>query len=301
MQPGRRTYRRRHRQTRVVAKRAAGPVRIVCRSPAPRRAATNGNGDVGAPAQVVNGGITIGDRAPQLSAAPAVGDAGALGGRVTVRPVRAQAPPNVDGQLDDAIWQGAARVTEFVQRQPADGAPATEDTEVFLAYDSSQIYLAFHVKYQDLGVMRANRVDRDQTGRDDTIAAYFDPFLDQQRAYVFSVNGYGVQGDAIVGGGGGGGQWGGGGGGEAAGRDPRGDSSWDALFSTAGQPVEDGFTAEMAIPFKSLRYRHAEPTCLTRGVSRSSVRSGARRRPSSGHRSRATSPASSLRWVFSTA
>ena len=160
-------------------------------------------------------------------------------------------PPTVDGRLDDAVWQDAARITEFVQRQPVEGAPATEDTEVFLAYDNSNIYLAFHAKYQDPGILRANRVDRDRAGfGDDTIRVYFDTFLDQQRAYVFSVNGYGVQGDSIVGGGFGGGGRGGGG----RSRIPRGDSSWDALFNSGGQPVEDGFTAEMAIPFKSLRY-----------------------------------------------
>ena len=72
---------------------------------------------------------------------------------------------------------------------------------------------------------------------------------------MFSVNGYGVQGDSIVGGRGGGGRGGGGfRGGGGGGGIPRGDSSWDALFNSAGQPVQDGFTAEMAIPFKSLRY-----------------------------------------------
>ena len=72
----------------------------------------------------------------------------------------------------------------------------------------------------------------------------FDPFLDQQRAYRFSVNAYGIQGDAIIRGGrsirgppGGGGE-----------------TSWDALFDTGGAIVGDGWTAEMAIPFKSLRY-----------------------------------------------
>ena len=172
-----------------------------------------------------------------------------------MRPRRTTAPPTVDGLLDDAVWSNAARITEFVQREPLDGAPATEDTDVFLAYDESNLYLAFHAKYEDPRIMRANRVDRDRAGfGDDTISVYFDTFLDQQRAYVFSVNGYGVQGDSIVagrrGGGGGGGGFGGGGRGGV----PRGDRSWDALFESGGQPVADGFTAEMAIPFKSLRY-----------------------------------------------
>ena len=215
-----------------------------------------------APPDVVSGGLTIGGRPPGAAVAPVAGNAGVLAGRVAVRPVRVETPPEVDGLLDDAVWQNAAHITEFVQREPVDGAPATEDTDVYLAYDDSNIYLGFHAKYEDPGMMRANRVDRDRAGfGDDTISVYFDTFLDQQRAYVFSVNGYGVQGDSIVGGRGGGGRGGGGGGGGGfrggsggGGGIPRGDSSWDALFSSAGQPVPDGFTAEMAIPFKSLRY-----------------------------------------------
>ena len=221
-------------------------------APSSRAGRSGSNGNGGAAAEAISGGITIGNRPAQFAASVA-GDASALAGRLTVRPVRTQTPPNVDGRLDDVVWQDALLITEFVQQQPLDGAPATEDTDVFLAYDNSNIYLAFHAKYQDPGIMRANRGDRDQADRgDDLIRVYFDTFLDQQRAYVFSVNGYGVQGDSIVGGRGGGrgGGWGGG----HRGRIPRGDSSWDALYSSGGQPVEDGFTAEMAIPFKSLRY-----------------------------------------------
>ncbi len=213
------------------------------------------------PAAAVTGGITVGEEPPQFREAPAAGNAGALAGRVTVRPVRTRTPPDVDGRLDDAVWRDAARITGFVQQRPLDGAPATEDTDVYLAYDNSNIYLAVHAKYQDPGIMRANRVDRDRADfSDDTISVYFDTFLDQQRAYVFSVNGYGVQGDSIVAGRGGGGGFGGGrrggrgGGGGSRGGVPRGDRSWDALYSTGGQLVEDGFTVEMSIPFKSLRY-----------------------------------------------
>ena len=181
---------------------------------------------------------------------PPAGDAGVLTGRVTVRPRRTTTPPTVDGLLDDAVWSNAAHIAEFVQREPMDGAPASEDTDVFVAYDDTHLYLGFHAKYENPEILRASRVDRDRAGfSDDTISVYFDPFLDQQRAYVFQVNGYGVQGDSIVSGGRGGGFSGGGRGGV-----PRGDRSWDALYESGGQPVADGFTAEMAIPFKSLRY-----------------------------------------------
>ena len=195
--------------------------------------------------------------------------AGVLTGRPSVTAIRADRSPRIDGLLDDAIWDRATRLTEFVQVRPLDGAPATEDTEVWVAYDSGNIYFAMHAHYSDPSIARANRVDRDQTFSDDTIAVYFDTFLDQQRAYAFSVNGYGVQADSLTGsrrGGGGGGGGAGGGGGRSRGGGfrggfrggfsgiPRGDPSWDALFDSAGTLVADGWTAEMAIPFKSLRY-----------------------------------------------
>ena len=215
----------------------------------------DGNPPAALPAGDVTGGLGIGGASPQLGA---VGEAGALTGRVNVRPTRTATPPSVDGRLDDAVWQSAARITDFVQREPLDGAPASEDTDVYIAYDSSNIYLAFHAHYEDPSIMRANRSDRDRAGRsDDIFSVYFDPFLDQQRAYVFSVNGYGVQDDAILGSRSSGGSSRGGRSGGSRGPRrgvPRGDSSWDALFSSGGQIVDDGFTAELSIPFKSLRY-----------------------------------------------
>ncbi len=210
-------------------------------------------------------------------------EAGILTGRPSVRPQRTATAPRIDGTLDDPVWERATRITELVQQRPLDGAPATEDTEVFIAYDNDNLYFGIHAHYSDPTLMRTNRADRDQTFIDDTVAVYFDPFLDQQRAYVFSVNGYGVQADSLLessaermpGGGGGGrpgGRPGGGGrtpgsgrGGMSAalaaslGAPPTGDLSWDALFASAGRPVEDGWTAEMAIPFKSLRYPERSP------------------------------------------
>lgn len=171
--------------------------------------------------------------------------AGILTGRPSVRPPKLGRRPVIDGTLDDDVWREAAQITHLFQRRPLDGAPATEASTVFLAYDDTNIYLGFYAHYGDPTIMRANRRDRDQTIDDDLFLVYLDPFLDQQRAYVFTVNGYGVQGDSILRANSfGGGRFG----------VPRGDTSWDALFDTAGAIVEDGFTAEMAIPFKSLRY-----------------------------------------------
>ncbi len=211
----------------------------------------------------VAGSVELGAPAASQSGVPRTAgfaNAGILAGRPTLRPTRTDVRPDIDGRLDDLVWRSAVRVTEFVQQQPLDGAPPTEDTEAWISYDSQNLYLAFHAHYADPGIMRANRVDRDQAFRDDNITVYFDPFLDQQRAYTFSVNGYGVQGDAIISarGRGGGGRRGGGGGGFGGRGIPWGDDSWDALFDSGAQIVGDGFTAEMAIPFKSLRYPRRE-------------------------------------------
>ena len=186
--------------------------------------------------------------------------AGVLSGRPAVRPPRVRSAPNIDGRLDDAVWAVAARITQFVQLSPLDGAPGTEATEAYVAYDSANVYLGFRARYTNPAMLRANRSDRDRAPGDDAFVVYIDPFLDQQRAYVFSVNAYGVQSDAILSARASGG-FGGGGFGSGRRREPRGffgpprgDRSWDTLFVTAGQVVGDGFTAEMAIPFKSLRY-----------------------------------------------
>ncbi len=216
-------------------------------SAAPRAPGGNGNGNGNG-----NGKLLLGDAyaarsgpapATAAQAGPAAGFA-VGGGRRSVQAQRTTEPPAIDGRLDDAVWRDAVLITDFTQTNPVEGAPATERTEVRIAYDADHLYFAFYAHYTDPSQMRANRVDRDQFWRDDWIAVMFDPFLDQQRAYRFSVNAYGIQGDAIIRGGrsmrgppGGGGDW-----------------SWDALFESGGAVVRDGWTAEMAIPFKSLRY-----------------------------------------------
>ena len=223
--------------------------RLVRRSASPSAAPVEPAGV--APDDVSGRIAIIGDDAPRLGVAA---EAGALTGRPSIRPARARTAPTIDGRLDEAVWRDAARITEFVQMRPLDGAPATEDTEVYVAYDSANIYLGFYAHYTNPGILWASRVDRDRATRDDGFTVYFDTFFDQQRAYVFSVSGYGVQGDSILDAGGGFGGGGGRGRGGASAGGPLGDTSWNALFQTAGQRVEDGFTAEMAIPIKSLRY-----------------------------------------------
>src|SRR5690349_13915680 len=104
--------------------------------------------------------------APPTSAAPATALAtpesfGLRPGRPRVSPTRTDTPPSIDGVLDDPVWQTAARITEFTQQQPLDGARATEETEVWVAYDRDHLYFGFYAHYIDTSIMRANRVERD--------------------------------------------------------------------------------------------------------------------------------------------
>ena len=187
----------------------------------------------------------------------------------------------------DPVWRDVVPITQFVQTSPVEGAPATEDTEVWIAYDSDNIYIAAYAHYTDTSTIRANRAERDETRGDDQVQVTFDPFLDRQRAYLFSVNGYAVPGDAIVNASGGGG----GGGSSQSGFGIRGDSSWDALFEaraswsrTAGRPKW---------PSRSRVFvtRPVRPTSRTPGGSRSLGTSVTSRNRSCGFRSPATSPA----------
>ena len=192
-------------------------------------------------------------------------------GRPTAVIERTNNPPEIDGRLDDSAWETATHLTNFIQIAPIEGAPGTEETEVWMAYDSDHLYFAFHAHYTRPETMRINRADREEIRGDDRMSILFDPFLDQQRAYQFEVNGYGVQADSLVNADGSTGfsrssgsssasrgsgpRRSGGSGMSSSGQfGIRGDDSWNALFDTAGRVVADGWTAEMRIPFKSLRY-----------------------------------------------
>ena len=200
------------------------------------------------------GGLRMGGHGPDR---PRVDDAtttepgagyGVLTGRPRVRVSRTDTPPTIDGRLDDEVWRTAAMLSEFVQQAPLDGAPATEETEIYISYDSEHIYFAFYLHYSDPSLLRANRVDRDTAWQDDLMTVYLDTFLDQQVSYDFDLNGYNVQGDGVI---------------NASqsrgGPIPIADRSWEALFYSGTEIVEDGFTAEMAIPFKSFRYPEQQP------------------------------------------
>ena len=166
---------------------------------------------------------------------------GSTVGRPTLSAVRSAQPPNIDGRLDDVIWRSAALIDAFIQEEPVEGAAATEKTEVRVAYDSQKVYFGIYAHYSDVSLRRANRTDRDKLDNDDTVTLTLEPFLDYLRGYSFAVNGYGVQSDSMIVV-------------NNASSSAGGNLSYNALYYSGGQLTDDGWTAEIAIPIRSLRY-----------------------------------------------
>ena len=166
---------------------------------------------------------------------------GSTAGRPSVSAVRTARPPTIDGRLNDEIWNTAAMIDTFTQEDPVEGAPATEKTEVRVAYDSEKLYFGIRAHYSDIEQRRANRSDRDKLDNDDTVTLTLEPFLDYLRGYSFAVNGYGVQSDSMIVV-------------TNAQSSPGGNLSYNALYYSGGELTEDGWTAEIAIPIRSLRY-----------------------------------------------
>ncbi len=141
----------------------------------------------------------------------------------------------IDGRLDDPVWQTATKLTGFVEIDPGDNCQPKAETEAFLAYDAENLYIGFVCLDDKPSAIRANITDRDAMFGDDFAGVMIDTFKDQQNGYEFFVNPRGIQGDL---------------------RRTRNDedSSYDAVWYSAGLLTETGWTAEIAIPFRSIRF-----------------------------------------------
>src|SRR5712692_3381739 len=151
-----------------------------------------------------------------------------------VRLPRFDKPPVIDGKLDDEVWKHAIVLKDFYQVQPGDNIAPSKPTEVMLGYDSKFIYIAFHC-YDEPDKVRATIPKRDNIFNDDYVGILFDTFNDSRKAYEFDFNPLGVQAD---------GTW----------TDQGEDFNPDFVFESKGLVTSDGWTVEVAIPFKSLRY-----------------------------------------------
>ncbi len=146
--------------------------------------------------------------------------------------VLADAEIEVDGLLDDAAWALAEPITRFLQREPNEGLPSTQRTEVRFLYSSTTLYIGARM-YDDLGAegVVSRLVRRDAETQSDQLWISFDPFLDHIGEVSFSVNPAGVRSDA-------------------AGHD----DSWNPVWRARTHIDDEGWTAELAIPFSQLRF-----------------------------------------------
>src|SRR5712692_68107 len=159
--------------------------------------------------------------------------------RPTLRIPRVTRPPELEDFLHGAPREAEAVITDFRQRTPGDGVPASDPTTAYLSYDEKNLYIVWVCK-EPPERLRARLAKREDIGSDDEVAIYLDTFHDGHRAYAFATNPLGVQLDAIFT--------------EGQGND----FSFDTLWYSQGRLTADGFVVWMAIPFKSLRFP-AEP------------------------------------------
>ena len=158
----------------------------------------------------------------------------------------------VDGALDEPVWQRAARLSGFSQYAPVDNRPAEQRTEVLVWYSPTAIHFGIR-GYAAPGSVRATLAQRDRIESDDAVELYLGTFNDRRQALLFGVNPLGVQFDGALTEGSRG-TAGGGFGGLTGGRESA-DLSQDFVFDSKGRLTEFGYEIEVRIPFKTLRYQ----------------------------------------------
>ena len=160
-------------------------------------------------------------------------------GHLTVRAIRAPEPLHVDGALDEAIYHDTASISDFVQQEPDEGRPATERTEAWVLFDANNVYVAARCWDSHPERMVANEMRRDgaQLRQNDSFAVLLDTFHDRRSAFLFYANPIGGFADSQI-----------------TDENPP-NSDWNTIWQVKTGRFEGGWTIEMAIPFKSLRYQ----------------------------------------------
>lgn len=154
---------------------------------------------------------------------------------------RAATPPTIEDYLDGTPRPGEAAVTAFVQREPGDGVPVSEDTTAYVSYDDTHLYVIFVARDSEPSAVRASLTRREGFDNDDYVGIMLDTFLDRRRAYLFIVNPRGVQLDGVT---------------TSSGRGDD-DYSFDTVWESEGRLTDFGYVTWMAIPFRSLRFPDA--------------------------------------------
>jgi hypothetical protein len=176
-------------------------------------------------------GLALAGGASPLAAAPVA---------TPLKAVRAAAHIVLDGRLDDETWGLAAPSGPFLQKDPDEGKPASERTEVRVAYDDEALYVAARMFDSDPRAVVRRLSRRDDEPDADRFVLYLDPRHDHRNGFEFWVSAAGVQRDAVIY------------------NDSWDDFSWDGVWEAAVALDEQGWTAEVKIPFSQLRFAEGE-------------------------------------------
>jgi len=151
---------------------------------------------------------------------------------------KATGPIALDGRLDESSWAAAPVAKDFVQNDPREGQPATYDTEVKLLYDDRALYIGLFARDPEPGLIIVNELRKDfNTGTADGFQVVIDTFHDERNGYQFAINPMGAKWDSQM---------------SNEGRDNN--ANWDGIWDVGTRIAEDGWYAEIEIPFKTLKF-----------------------------------------------
>jgi hypothetical protein len=154
---------------------------------------------------------------------------------------RATGPITLDGLLDEPAWASAPVAKNFIQNDPREGQPATYDTEVRMIYDDANLYIGVFASDDEPGQIIVNELRKDfNTGNGDSFQVVIDTFKDERNGYQFATNPAGAKWDAQM---------------SNEGRENN--SNWDGVWDVSARIGEDGWYAEMRIPFRTLKFSPA--------------------------------------------
>jgi hypothetical protein len=157
-------------------------------------------------------------------------------GEPVVRAARATGAIAIDGRLDEDAWAAAPLAAGFLQREPQEGLPASEPTELRLAFDDAALYVGARLRDREPGRIARQLSRRDDVAEADSFALFLDPHHDHRSGVLFQVSAAGVQRDAVLY------------------DDNLESSAWDAVWESAVTRDSEGWVVEMKIPFSQLRF-----------------------------------------------
>src|SRR5437588_6973443 len=153
--------------------------------------------------------------------------------------------PKLDGTLDDPLWQKAAPITDFFQREPYEGQPPSELTEVRMLYTKTEVYFGIRCRDSEPRRIVSTELRRDVSQElDDYFEIIIDSSRNRRNAYVFQINPSGTQRDGLITD-------------ESRTDSGDGDPGWDGVWTSEARIAPEGWTATVGIPFSTLNFMHS--------------------------------------------